>query len=88
MLAGRGKVLPFQQPGEFFYKRGLEKLDKNNLPDAMAYYGKALERDPENEEIRIAMAQALTGMSRFEESNRILFALTRGGSDPKADRRA
>ncbi len=83
--AGRGKILPFQQPGEFFYKRGLEKLDKNNLPDAMAYYGKALERDPENEEIRIAMAQALTGMSRFEESNRILFALTRGGSDPKAD---
>ena len=36
-LAGRGKVLPFQQSGDFFYKRGLEKLDKNNLPDAIAY---------------------------------------------------
>ena len=41
-LAGRGKVLPFAQSGDFFYKRGLEKLDKNNLPDAMAYYGRAL----------------------------------------------
>lgn len=84
-LAGRGKVLPFAQPGEFYYKRGLEKLDKNNLPDAMAYYGRALQCDPENEEIRIAMAQVLTEMNRFEESNRILFTLTNGGTDPKAD---
>ena len=44
-LAGRGKVLPFAQSGDFFYKRGLEKLDKNNLPDAMAYYGRALKCD-------------------------------------------
>ena len=84
-LAGRGKVLPFAQSGDFFYKRGLEKLDKNNLPDAMAYYGRALKCDPENREIRIAMAQVLTEMNRFEESNRILFALTRGGADAEAD---
>ena len=84
-LAGRGKVLPFQQSGDFFYKRGLEKLDKNNLPDAIAYYGRALKCDPDNREIRIAMAQVLTEMCRFEESNRILFALTRGGRDEEAD---
>ena len=81
-LAGRGKVLPFAQSGDFFYKRGLEKLDKNNLPDAMAYYGRALKCDPQNREIRIAMAQVLTEMNRFEESNRILFTLTRGGAEP------
>ena len=66
-LAGRGKVLPFAQSGDFFYKRGLEKLDKNNLPDAMAYYGRALKCDPENREIRIAMAQVLTEMNMYKE---------------------
>ncbi len=84
-LAGRGKVLPFEQTGEFFYKRGLERLDKNNLPDALAYYRRALKRDPENEEFRIAMAQVLTEMNRFEDSNCILFALThsRADADPE-----
>lgn len=46
---------------------------------------RALKCDPENREIRIAMAQVLTEMNRFEESNRILFALTRGGADAEAD---
>jgi len=74
--AARGKVLSFEQTGDFFYKRALDKLDKNNLPDAAAYYGEALRREPENAEFRIAMAQVLTEMGRFEDSNRILFGLT------------
>ena len=40
--AARGKVLSFEQTGDFFYKRALDKLDKNNLPDAAAYYGAEL----------------------------------------------
>ena len=80
-LAGRGKVLPFEQTGDFFYRHGLKRLDKNDLPDALAYYNRALKQDPENEEIRIAMAQVLTEMNRFEDSNRILLTLTREGND-------
>lgn len=68
----KGKILPFEQTGEFFYKRGLNKLDRNNLLDAMVYYNKALERDPKNAEIRLSIAETLTEMYRFEESNRLL----------------
>ncbi len=72
---GPGKVLSFEQKGEFFYKRGLDKLDDNDLPNALSNYRMALERDPENEEIRLAAAEVLTEMERFDESNRILFRL-------------
>ena len=73
----RGKVLSFEQKGEFFYKRGLDRLDKNDLVEALANYRMALEREPENNEIRMAVAEVLTEMERYEESNRILLAMLR-----------
>lgn len=72
-----GKVLSFEQKGEFFYRRGLDRLDQNKLADALCNYRLAGERDPGNEEILLAMAEVLTEMERFDESNRILFALVR-----------
>lgn len=80
----QGKVLSFEQKGEFFYKRGLDRLDDNDLPNALSNYRMALERDPENAEIRLAEAEVLTEMERFDESNRILFALMEE-SDPDAE---
>ena len=74
----RGKVLSFEQKGEFFYKRGLDRMDKNDLVEALANYRMALEREPENDEVRLAAAEVLTGMERYEESNRILLAMLRG----------
>ena len=71
-IIGRGKVLPFEQTGDFFYRRGSNKLDKNNLLDALVYYNKALEKDAQNAETRLAIAETLTEMYRFEESNRLL----------------
>lgn len=70
----KGKILPFTQDGDFYFRRGLSKLDQNNLLDAMAYYRKALSLEPENPEVRLAMAETLTEMFRFEESNRLLFS--------------
>lgn len=72
-----GKVLSFEQKGEFFFRRGLDRLDENKLPDALCNYRLASERDPENEDILLAMAEVLTEMERFDESNRILFRLIR-----------
>lgn len=68
----KGKILKFERTGEYFFRRGLNKLDQNNLLDAMANYRLALERDPQNEEIRLAIAETLTEMGRYEESNRVL----------------
>lgn len=72
-----GKVLAFEQKGDFFYKRGLDRLDENKLAEALHNYRLASERDPENEEILLAIAEVLTEMERFDESNRILFQLIR-----------
>ncbi|MEG1547297.1 MAG: tetratricopeptide repeat protein [Clostridia bacterium] len=69
------KVLPFDQEGDFFFRRGMNKLDSNKLLDAMAYYRVALSKDPENSEVKLAIAETLTEMNRFEESNRMLFTL-------------
>ncbi|HWQ57383.1 MAG TPA: tetratricopeptide repeat protein [Clostridia bacterium] len=72
-----GKVLSFEQKGEFFYKRGLDRLDENKLAEALCNYRLASARDPGNEEVLLAMAEVLTEMERYDESNRILFALMR-----------
>ena len=79
-LIGHGKVLPFQQKGEFFLRRGMTKLDRNNLLDAIVNYRQALALEPENAEYKLALAEVLTEMNRFEESNRILLTLFEGGT--------
>jgi predicted Zn-dependent protease len=75
------KILPFEQPGDFYFRRGLNKLEKNDLPEAMTYYRKALALDPDNVDIELEMAQTLTEMYRFDESNRILFRLLYANHD-------
>jgi tetratricopeptide (TPR) repeat protein len=72
---GRGKIIPFQQNGEFFLKRGTTNLDRNKLIDAMVNYRQALSLDPDNIECKLAIAEVLTEMNRYEESNRVLFTL-------------
>lgn len=81
-LMGQGKVLPFQQTGEFFLRRGMTQLDRNNLLDAAVNYRHALELEPDNTEYKLALAEALTEMNRFDESNRILLSMLNG--DPPA----
>ena len=69
-----GKVLSFEQDGGFYFRRGLSKLDKNNLLGAMADYRVALSKDPQNEDVILGIAEVLTAMERFEESNRMLMS--------------
>lgn len=73
-----GKIIPFDQSGEFFHRRGCKELDDNNFIEALSYYRRAVAKEPENIEFRLAMAEVFTEMSRFEESNRILLLLTGG----------
>ena len=70
-----GKIIPFSQNATFYMKRGAKELEKNDLIAAIAKYREAYERAPEDPEIAIALAEILSQMQRFEESNRILFQL-------------
>ena len=70
-----GKVIPFTQSATFYMKRGAKELEKNDLIAAAYKYREAYERAPEDAEIAVALAEILSQMQRFEESNRILFRL-------------
>lgn len=70
-----GKVIPFSQSATFYMKRGAKELEKNDLIAAIGKYREAYERAPQDPEIAVALAEILSQMQRFEESNRILFRL-------------
>lgn len=70
-----GRVIPFERDGAFFLRRGSERLERNNLLEAISNYHRAERRDPENVEIQLAIAEVLTEMHRYEQSNRLLFPL-------------
>jgi tetratricopeptide (TPR) repeat protein len=71
----KGKVIPFAQGASFYRRRGEKELGKNDLVAAIAKYREAFERAPEDPEISIALAEILSQMQRYEESNRILLLL-------------
>lgn len=56
-------------------RRGAKDLEKNDYISALAKYREAYERAPEDSEISISLAEILSQMQRFEESNRILHLL-------------
>jgi len=70
-----GRVIPFERDGDFFLRRGSERLERNDLLEAISNYHQAYRRDPGNVEIQLAIAEVLTEMHRYEESNRMLFPL-------------
>ncbi len=65
-------MLSFEQNGDFYLRSGMTKLDKNDLLGAMACYRIALDKDPDNPEIILGIAEILTAMQRYDESNRLL----------------
>ncbi|HAX40337.1 MAG TPA: hypothetical protein DCY10_05645 [Clostridiales bacterium] len=80
-----GKVIPFTQGASFYMKRGAKELERNDLIAAIAKYREAYERAPQDAEIAIALAEILSQMQRFEESNRILFRLQADLEDAPAE---
>lgn len=72
---GTGKVIPFAQGAAFYMKRGAKELERNDLIAAISRYREAYERAPEDPEIAVALAEILSQMQRYEESNRILLQL-------------
>ena len=79
------RVLSFEQKGDFFYKRGNDKLDKNDLIEALCSYRRAMEQEPEDQYSRIAVAEVLSEMERYDDSNRVLLPLlSREDVEPEA----
>jgi tetratricopeptide (TPR) repeat protein len=69
----RNKVLPFDQNGQFYYKKAQKFIDSNNYVDALSFYRKAVDKDPENVNYKMDLAQVFSEMNYYDESNRLLF---------------
>jgi tetratricopeptide (TPR) repeat protein len=71
----RKKVVPFEQNGEFFHRKARKHVENNNYINALNYYRKAIEKDPDNLEYSLDLAEVFSEMGYFNESNQILFSV-------------
>ncbi|HHY83150.1 MAG TPA: tetratricopeptide repeat protein [Clostridiales bacterium] len=67
------KVVPFDQDGSFFYRKAKKYIENNNYINALNYYRKAIEKDPDNLEYSMDLAEVFSEMGYYHESNLILF---------------
>ncbi|MEZ4357668.1 MAG: tetratricopeptide repeat protein [Eubacteriales bacterium] len=74
------KILSFNQPAQFFIRLAEKHLDKNDFLDALYYYRKASDIEPGDIDNQIAIAEILTEIGHFEESNNLFFKLLRRNS--------
>lgn len=80
-----GKILPFRQDVDFFLKRGAKELDRNDPLAAIQHYRKAYDSDPADLDSCLALAELLSQMQRFEESNRLLLIdMSMNDPDPES----
>lgn len=69
------KVLSFEQKGDFYSKRARKYADRSNFTEAVSYYQKAMEKDPDNQEYRFDLAGVYSQMGLYEQSNKLLFRI-------------
>lgn len=75
-----GKVIPFAQSPSFYMKRGAKEMERNDLIRALTRYRQAYLSAPDQAEPCLAVAEILSQMQRFEESNRLLLLLLASGN--------
>ena len=77
MRRDKDNILSFDQGAGFYLRTGRRQAEAGNLVRALAHLRTAHEKDPEDPEITIALAEVLNRMQRFEESITVLMTLGR-----------
>lgn len=67
-----GRILRFTQDHAFFAKQGDLKRAKNDPLSAISRYNEALRLEPKDLDTRLAAAEVLTDMARFNDSNKLV----------------
>ncbi len=68
----RPKVVPLRQDAAFFFERGVQFLNRQDLPRALQSFRRAVECEPANAVNHCNLAGVLSELGDFEESNQIL----------------
>ncbi len=69
------KIINFERPAEFYYRSALKMMENMNYLGALSMMRKAADKDDRNQEYLLKLAEILTELSRYEESNSVLFEL-------------
>lgn len=77
MKQDRDNILSFDQGAGFYLKTGRRQAEAGNLIRALSHLRTAHEKEPENAEITIALAEILNRMQRFDDSIAVLMGLGR-----------
>lgn len=67
------KLIPFKINGTFYHKKAQKHLYNNNYSDALCFFRKAVETEPENIEYRLELAKVFNEMDYYDDSNRMLY---------------
>ncbi len=68
----RSKVVPLRQDAEFFFERGVQFLNRQDLSRALQSFRRAVECEPSNAVNHCNLAGVLSELGDFEESNQVL----------------
>lgn len=77
MKPDKDNILSFDQGAGFYLRTGRRQAEAGNLIRALSHLRTAHEKDRDNAEITIALAEILNRMQRFEESIAVLMSLGR-----------
>ncbi|MEA4852913.1 MAG: tetratricopeptide repeat protein [Christensenella sp.] len=67
------KILEFNRPADFYFRTAQKMTETSNYLGALSMMRKALEKDEGNSEYVMQMAEILTELGKYEESNSLLF---------------
>ena len=68
----KGRVLRFERDSGFLAKRADSKRSQNDPVSAERFYWAALEKKPDDHDVRLALADVLSDMGRYIDSNHVL----------------
>lgn len=77
----KNNILKFNQPADFFYRSAQKQMDDGLYIAALSTIRKAVIMEPENKEFSLFLAEILTELNRYEESNRVIFGLMEENND-------
>lgn len=67
-----GKIIPLVLDAQFYYQKAVQAMNKKNYANALRYFRRTVELEPDNPVNHCNLAGVLAEIGRFEESNHIL----------------
>jgi len=70
-------IISFHQPADFYQRRAMLAVEDDRMLDALVFYRKAREIDPDNFDYATGLADIYTELEFFEESNAVIYEALR-----------